>query len=106
MVTEAPADLDLGILARLFFACPVQPSEHPSPAAIRKAVAAQFRRGGEDITACLGEVAQAAGHHPDSYATRMRWAIRSVTRAYAGQPGIPAAVRRAASYPSAPTPPR
>jgi hypothetical protein len=28
-------------------------------------------------------VAQEAGDHPDSYAQRMRWALRAVDRAYA-----------------------
>jgi hypothetical protein len=96
MVTAASADLDLGTLAHLLFACAIQPSEHPSPAAIRKAVAAQFRRCGGELTACLGEVAQEAGDHPDSYAVRMRWAIQSVNGAYAGLPGVAATVRSAA----------
>jgi|SRR5580704_1220309 hypothetical protein len=96
LVTAAPPDLDLGSLAHLLFACPVQPSQHPSPAAIRKAVAAQFHRCGGEVAASLGEVAQEAGDHPDSYVLRMRWAIRSVTGAYAGRSGVTATARTAA----------
>ncbi len=79
------ADLDHRALAQLLFACPVQPSEHPSPTAIRTAVAAQFQRCHGDLTPSLAAVAQEAGDHPDSYVTRMQWAIRSVGRIYARQ---------------------
>jgi hypothetical protein len=76
-------DLDHNGLAHLLFMCPVQPSEHPSPTAIRTAVAAQFRRCRGNLTSSLAAVAQEAGDHPDSYAMRMQWAIRSVDRVYA-----------------------
>jgi len=88
------SDLDSGQLAQLLFACPVQPSEQPSPAAIRMALATQFRRCQGDLAKVLGVVAQEAGDHPDSYAVRMRWAIRAV--AVAGWPGTHVAVGRAA----------
>lgn len=96
MVAATFSGLEMSAFAQLLFTCPVQPSEHPSPAAIRMAVHAQFRRFGGDLTACLAAVAQQAGDHPDCYAERMRWAIRSVDCAYARQPGGRAAVSRAA----------
>jgi hypothetical protein len=101
MVALRLADLDTPALARLLFACPVQPSDHPAPAEIRAAVAAQFRRCGSDLTAGLAALAQEAGDHPDYYVARMRWAIQSVDRAWAGRPGAgqPGAGRPATGAP-------
>lgn len=96
MVATSIADLEPGQLAQLLFACPVQPSEQPSPAVIRMALAAQFRLCQGDLGAVLALVAQEAGDHPDSYAARMRWAMRAVGRAFAGRPGSRVAVSRAA----------
>lgn len=89
MVAKTLADLEPDALARLLFACPIQPSEHPSPATIRTAVSAQFRRCRKDLTACLGMIAQEAGDHPDLYGARMRWAIQSVGIAFGRRPGLP-----------------
>jgi hypothetical protein len=83
MVATTLRELDSYALAQLLFASPIQPSEHPSRAAIRKAMAAQFRCCHGDLKAVLAAVAQEAGDHPDSYVTRMKWAIRSVPRAIA-----------------------
>jgi hypothetical protein len=101
MVALRLADLDTPALARLLFACPVQPSDHPAPAEIRTALAAQFRRCGGDLTAGLATLAQAAGDHPDYYVARMRWALQSVDRACARQPGAgrPGAGRPATGAP-------
>jgi hypothetical protein len=96
MVAASLADLDTPALARLLFACPVQPSDHPTPMEIRTALAVQFRRCGGDLITGLAAIAQEAGDHPDSYVARMRWAIRSVHRAYAGRPGSFAAIGSAA----------
>lgn len=96
MVARSLADLDTPALAKLLFAGPVQPSEHPTPAEIRTALAVQFRRCAGDLTTGLAAIAQEAGDHPDSYVTRMRWAIRSVDRAYAARPGNHAVTGRAA----------
>jgi hypothetical protein len=96
MVAERLADLDTPALARLLFACPVQPSDHPAPAEIRTALAVQFRRCGGDLTAGLAALAQEAGDHPDCYVARMRWAIRSVGRAFAGRPAAGAPLSKAA----------
>jgi hypothetical protein len=82
MVTAAPAQLELSELAQVLFASPVQPSELPSPAAIRTAIEAQLRTCHGNVAACLALVAQEAGDRPDFYASRMRWARLSVTLAY------------------------
>jgi hypothetical protein len=96
MVAESLADLGTPALARLLFAGPLQPSEHPTPAQIRTALAVQFRRCGGDLSTGLADIAQEAGDHPDSYVTRLRWAIRCVDRAYAERPGGCTAISRAA----------
>jgi hypothetical protein len=82
MVAASLADLGTPELARLLFACPLQPSDHPTPAQIRTALAVQFRRCGGDLATGLAAIAQEAGDHPDSYVVRLRWAIQSVDRAY------------------------
>jgi hypothetical protein len=96
MVAVQLADLDTPALARLLFASPVQPSDRPWPAEIRMALAVQLRRCGGDLAANLAAVAQEAGDHPDSYAARIRWAIRSVDQARDGRPGCIARLSRAA----------
>lgn len=96
MAATSIADLDPRELAQLLFAGPVQPSEQPSPATIRMALAAQFRRCQGDLAAVLAAVAQEAGDHPDCYLARMRWAIRAVDQACAGRPGNRAAISQAA----------
>jgi hypothetical protein len=83
MMTRTLASLERATLAQLLFVGPVQPSEQPSPAVIRLAIAAQYRRCRPRLAECLAAVAQEAGDHPDSYAQRMRWALRAVDRAYA-----------------------
>ncbi len=82
MVTAALAQLELSARAQLLFASPVQPSELPSPAAIRTAIEVQLRTCHGDVGTCLALVAQEAGDRPDVYASRMRWARLSVTLAY------------------------
>jgi hypothetical protein len=91
MVTTALGRLNPGVLAQLLFACPLQPSELPSPAVIMAAVAAQFGVCREDLMSPLEVVAQEAGDRPDLYAARMRWALRCVALAYPDRadPGRP-----------------
>jgi len=96
MMAASLTDLDTPVLAQLLFACPAQPSDHLTPTEIRTALSVQFRRCGGNLTSGLAAVAQEAGDHPDSYVARMRWAIRSVDRAYAGRRGACAAIGRAA----------
>jgi hypothetical protein len=75
-------DLDLGALAHVLFASPIQPSQRPSSAAITAAIERQLRAVHGDPARCLQLVAQEAGDHPDLYLARMRWARTSVARAY------------------------
>jgi hypothetical protein len=96
MMAASLADLDTPALAQLLFAGPAQPSDHLTPAEIRTALSVQFRRCGGNLATGLAAIAQEAGDHPDSYVARMRWAIRSVDRAYAGRPGSCAPIRIAA----------
>jgi hypothetical protein len=96
MVAVRLADLDTPALARLLFASPVQPSDRPTPGEVRTALAVQLRRCGGDLAAGLAALAQEAGDHPDSYAARMRWAIRSVDGLRAGHPGAGLPLSRAA----------
>jgi hypothetical protein len=84
MLTPIPDQLGLTALAHVLFASAVQPSQHPSREAVRAAVVQQLRTCQGDPAACVGLVAQEAGDHPELYATRMRWALRSVARAYPG----------------------
>jgi hypothetical protein len=94
MVTAAIAQLELGTLAQILFACPLQPSQRPSPEMIRSAIAVQFRSCHGDPAACLAVVAQEAGDRPDLYADRMQWALGCAAGAYSARPaGNQTAVR-------------
>lgn len=69
-------------LARLLYGSALQESDRPSAEQVRAAVDARLGACGGDRAACLAEIAQEAGDHPDAYLARMRWAIAAVTRAY------------------------
>jgi hypothetical protein len=85
MMTPALPQLELSALAQVLFVSPVQPSERPSPAAVRTAIEAQLDACDGNVAACLAVVAQEAGDRPDLYAARMRWAWWSVDVAYLGR---------------------
>jgi hypothetical protein len=85
MMTAAMPQLELSALAHVLFASPVQPSELPSPSAIRTAIEVQLGACHGNMADCLAVVAQEAGDHPNLYAARMRWARRSVDAAYLGR---------------------
>jgi hypothetical protein len=80
-VTAALPQLELTALAQVLFASPVQPSDRPSPAAIRTAIQAQLGACHGNVATCLAVVAQEAGDRPDLYAARMQWVRRSVAAA-------------------------
>jgi hypothetical protein len=82
MMTAVLPQLELSALAQVLFASPVQPSQRPSPSAVRTAIEAQLGACQGSVAACLAVVAQEAGDRPDLYAARMRWARRSVDMAY------------------------
>lgn len=73
-------------LARLLYGSALQESDRPSAEQIRAAVGARLDACGGDRSACLAEIAQEAGDHPDAYLARMRWAIAAVSRAYGRTP--------------------
>jgi hypothetical protein len=82
MTTGKLARMDLGSLAALLYASPLQPSESPTPAVVKNAVTRQFCRCHGDVSVCVRQLAQDAGDHPDLCAPRMRWARQAVGLAY------------------------
>jgi hypothetical protein len=62
----------------------LQRADRPSAARIRQAIAAAIRDYGG--LGCAARVAQAYGDHPETAATRMRWARVTVADAFGGSP--------------------
>ncbi len=63
--------------AEALFACDLQPSQHPSPEQVRRAVATVLRR--HSSRWCAARMAEEFGEHPEAAAQRMCWA-RQVVR--------------------------
>lgn len=80
--------LDLACRCEALFASDLQHSQHPKPTDVRAAVARTISQLGE--TACLAQVAQEFGDHPEAAAARMRWAREAVRSAFAEAHDIPA----------------
>ena len=80
--THSTADL-----AEVLFASTLQASEAPTAAQIRMAIEQGLRVWSEDCLACISCVAQEAGDHPDEFARRMHWALRTVQSVYGSQTG-------------------
>ncbi|XRQ07152.1 hypothetical protein ACN3XK_63300 [Actinomadura welshii] len=74
--------LTISELAEILFCCGLQESDSPSAEQVRTAIDHRFGACGGDRSACLAVVAQEAGDHPDTYLTRMRWALSTVSEAY------------------------
>ncbi|WP_067450441.1 hypothetical protein [Actinomadura macra] len=70
-------------LAQILFSSGLQQSDHPSAEQVRTAIDAWLCACDGDRSICAAVVAQEAGDHPESYATRMRWALSTVSKAYA-----------------------
>ena len=70
------------VRADALFASALQPSTEPSVIQIRRAIAEAVGRYGD--RGCSARVAQAYGDHPDTAATRMRWARTTVTGTFSG----------------------
>jgi hypothetical protein len=70
------------VRADALFASALQPSAGPSVMQIRQAIAEAIGRYGG--LGCSARVAQASGDHPDTAATRMRWACTAVTATFGG----------------------
>ncbi|MFG2000891.1 hypothetical protein ACGFNU_17270 [Spirillospora sp. NPDC048911] len=68
-------------LAQVLYTTRLQASDHPTAALVRAAITDRLRV--VDALRCAAYVAQEAGDHPDEYATRMRWALATVSNAYA-----------------------
>jgi hypothetical protein len=67
------------------FAGDLQPSEHPPPDLVRRAVTAVLRRFGSAW--CSARLAQEYGDHPEAAQARMAWAIRVVQDCYPRKSG-------------------
>jgi hypothetical protein len=67
------------VRADALFASALQPSDEPSVAQVRQAIAAMVRAYGP--RGCAARVAQAYGDHPETAVPRMRWAHAVVTDA-------------------------
>jgi len=75
------------VRADAVFVSELQPCDEPSAGQVRQAVATAVRAF--SCSGCAGRVAQEFGDHPETAATRMRWA-RSVAReAFADSPPGP-----------------
>ncbi|MQY05416.1 hypothetical protein [Actinomadura macrotermitis] len=77
--TETTTGLTVTDLAQILFASRLQASAAPTPEQVRRAIDERLCACGGDHAECAAYVAQEAGDHPDSYAERMRWALRTVT---------------------------
>jgi hypothetical protein len=73
-------------LAQVLFASALQASENPSPDQVRTSIEHELRACDGDCTGCAVYVAQEAGDHPETYLTRMRWALDAVVEAYPALP--------------------
>jgi hypothetical protein len=76
------ATVSVSDLAKVLFVSALQASENPSPDQVRTAVEGRLRACAGDCTGCAVYVAQEAGDHPETYVTRMRWALDAVVEAY------------------------
>ncbi|WUH99283.1 hypothetical protein OHR68_38220 [Spirillospora sp. NBC_00431] len=80
--TPTPTSLNTADLAEILFSCGLQESDHPSAEQVRKAIDDRIGACGGDRSVCVAVVAQEAGDHPETYITRMRWALSTVSEAY------------------------
>lgn len=74
------ADLAVGELAELVFCSNLQPSQHPTPHAVRAVVLGYLSRDTDPLAECAAQVASCYGKDPEGTCERMRWA-RSVAMA-------------------------
>jgi len=79
------------VRADAVFASGLQRGDEPSAGQVGQAVAAAIRALG--WSGCAGRVAQEFGDHPDTAATRMRWARQVAGEAF-GEPGPASACTR------------
>jgi hypothetical protein len=65
--------------AEALFVSSLQPSEQPSAAEIRSAIAVSLRQYGGGL-GCAARCAAEFGEHPEEALTRMRWALGCAAR--------------------------
>lgn len=70
--------------AQALFVSDLQPSGHPTREQVAAAVTTGWRRHG-GLRGCEAACAAEYGAHPDTAASRMRWALATVPRRDAGQ---------------------
>jgi len=76
-----PSDVEY---AEVLFATPLQESDNPGTTQVRAAVLRCLAEHGGDLHRFAERLAQEAGDHPVEAARRMRWALATVRRAFAG----------------------
>ena len=82
---SAPYDLSIDAArADALFASALQSSDEPSAVQVRRAIAAASDEFGD--FGCAARVAQEYGEHPETAASRMRWARTAVAGAFGGSP--------------------
>ncbi|GAA4239319.1 hypothetical protein GCM10022254_58950 [Actinomadura meridiana] len=69
-------------LAEILFCSGLQESDRPSAEQVRRAIKDRYCACGGDSSGCVAAVAQEAGDHPETYTSRMRWALSTVSEAY------------------------
>ena len=62
-------------LTQILFCSSLQPSQRPSPRAVRAALYRTMNRGGDLVARCAEELAAHYGDDPDATCRRMRWAL-------------------------------
>lgn len=70
------------LTAEALFASPLQPSDRPDPRRVEQVAQATLRALGPD--GCAAVMAAEFGEHPETAATRMRWALALARSAPAG----------------------
>jgi uncharacterized membrane protein len=76
------AAMAIADLAEILFCSDLQPSQHPTAAEVRAAVAGCLRSYGA-VDACACELAHRYGEDPETACSRMRWCRRTVAEAFA-----------------------
>jgi hypothetical protein len=80
-VPYQPSDVEY---AEVLFATPLQESDNPGTPQVRAAVLRCLAEHEGDLGRFAERLAQEAGDHPLEAARRMRWALATVRRAFAG----------------------
>ncbi|OLB76764.1 MAG: hypothetical protein AUI14_17715 [Actinobacteria bacterium 13_2_20CM_2_71_6] len=92
-----PTTLD-EVRAEALFAGDLQPSQHPAPEQVRRAVAGVLHRRGSRW--CAARMAEEFGEHPEAAALRMTWALRVIRDCYAKAAPVPPTRCRATGGPA------